>query len=109
MKWIKKEIEENEKFRVFFTEFINGLIIFLSDSENKFGTIGIGVPLSPQISNRGSSTSPIVFGIKNELIVKSIASKIAQATKKIVILIINISEENLKDIDIVLKSLSSLW
>jgi len=109
MNCIKKEIEENKKFSLYFTEFTNGLIIFLSDSEKKFGTIGIGVPLFPQISNRGSSTSPIVFGIKNELIVKSIASKIAQATKKIIILIINISEENIKDIDIVLKSLSSLW
>ena len=89
--------------------FKNGLIIFLTDSEEKFGTIGIGVPVFSQISSSGSSTSPIVFGIKNELIVKSIASKIAQLTKKIVILIINISEENVKDIDMVLKSLSSLW
>ena len=75
----------------------------------KLGTVSIGVPLSPLISKIGGATNPIVFGIKNELIAKTFARKIAQITNKIVIAILNLSENSVNSINLILKALSHIW
>lgn len=110
MIWIEKKIvNENVKINVYYTEFTNGTIIFITDSEDKMGTIGIGVPLSPLISSMGGATSPLVLGIKNELITKTIARKIAEITNKIVIAILNLSEKSLNSINLIINALSEIW
>ena len=106
MKWVeKKVIHKNKKLFINYTEFINGLIIYISDTENKLGTIGIGVPLLPSITSKGGATNSIVFGIKNELITKTLAQKIARMTNKIVIMIIHLSDESINNVEIILKTL----
>ena len=110
MNWIEKKIiDENNRINVFYTELTNGIIIHITDSENKIGTVGIGVPLSPLISKMGGATSPIVFGIKNELITKTFARKVAQITNKIVIAILNLSDNSVSSMPLILKALSEIW
>ena len=110
MIWIEKKIiNQNNKINIFYTEFTNGTLIFITDSENKIGTIGIGVPLSSFIYNRGGATNPLVFGVKNELITKTFARKIAEITNKIVIAILNLSENGLNSIGLIVSALSEIW
>ncbi|NHI92785.1 MAG: hypothetical protein EAX96_09820 [Candidatus Lokiarchaeota archaeon] len=109
MRWIEKIIiEEKSTIRIFYTNFINGILIFITDSENKIVNIGIGVPLSPLISKTGGATNPLVFGIKNELITKTFVMKIAEMTNKIVIAIINLSEVGIKKISSIINAISEI-
>ncbi|MFX0133782.1 MAG: hypothetical protein ACFFDN_09065 [Candidatus Hodarchaeota archaeon] len=90
--WLKEEkiISKNIKITAFLTEFNNGVIIFLTEKKIKIGTIAIALPMKlDQLNQISSSTIPLMFGVKNELITRAIAEKVAKNTNKLSIAITN--------------------
>ena len=99
LNWSKEEIAtpDNSKIMIYLTEFKNASLIFLTDSDNKMGTIAIAVPMKLNSVNRiSSSTIPLMFGVKNEFITRAIAEKVANKTNRLSIAITNFTS-NIKD------------
>ncbi|MFX1451786.1 MAG: hypothetical protein ACFFCM_13135 [Promethearchaeota archaeon] len=97
--WIKEEkkISHNQTITAYLTEFNNGVIIFLTDKNLKIGTLAIALPMKlDQLNQIGSSSIPLMFGVKNELITRAIAEKVAKSTNKLSIAITNFLSD-LKD------------
>ena len=97
LKWYAwKEKDQENPFVVFITELENGMLIILSDKGARIGTIALGIP-SPLVKGRSSTSSmPIVFGIRNELLSRAISERIAQRCEKIVIASVYMTEDSTK-------------
>ncbi|NVM04229.1 MAG: hypothetical protein HWN67_18000 [Candidatus Helarchaeota archaeon] len=96
LNWLKEEkfISDNTKIIAFLTEFNNGVMIFLTDKNYRIGTIAIAVPMKLDNLNQiNSSTIPLMFGVRNELITRAIAEKIAKTTNKLSIAITNFASD----------------
>ncbi|MHA1381139.1 MAG: proteasome assembly chaperone 4 family protein [Candidatus Helarchaeota archaeon] len=104
LNWSREEIlaPNNTKISAFFTKFKNANLIFLTDNDNKIGTIAIAVPIKLNSTSQITTSSvPLIFGVKNELITKAIAEKVANITNKLSIAITNFVskiEENYKSL-----------
>ncbi|MHA1301013.1 MAG: hypothetical protein ACTSO9_16455 [Candidatus Helarchaeota archaeon] len=91
-KWLREEIitPENAKIIVLLSRFENANLIFLTDRDYRIGTIAIAVPIKLNSAKHvSSSTIPLMFGVKHELITKAIAEKVANTTNKLSIAITN--------------------
>jgi hypothetical protein len=62
----------------------NGIFITISESENMFGTTAIALPIKAMQGENISSILP-VFGVRNDILAKSIAERLSQKTNKMVI------------------------
>ncbi len=95
IEWYSR-IEENVEnpIRINISEFENGVIVVISDAGAKLGTIGIGVPTVVAMNRISTSSMPLVFGIKNDLLTRAIAERVAQRCKKIVIASTHLSNES---------------
>ena len=95
MKWYSKtEKNQENPLTVYITEIENGVFLVLSDKEARLGTVAIGLP-SPQGKTRISTSSmPIVFGIRNDLLTRAIAERVAHHSQKIVIASTYLSQQS---------------
>ena len=93
--WYKKtEKNQETPLTIYITEIENGVFLILSDKEARLGTIAIGLP-SPQGKTRVSTSSmPIVFGIRNDLLTRAVAERIAHHSQKIVIASTYLSQQS---------------
>ena len=90
----RKEREKENPIEVYITEFMNGLLFILSDKGPRLGTIAIGTPMPLPGDRVNTSSIPIVFGIRNELIARAIAERVARASSKMVIASVYLSAES---------------
>ncbi len=99
---IKWEIETTSRANItvkaYYTIFDNGLLVFLTDSDEKISSIAIGTPVPQMVARSGTSSTPIIFGTKNSLITKAIAEKIARNANKIAILILHFKTEEQREL-----------
>ncbi len=96
LNWLKEEkfISNNIKITGFLTEFNNGVMIFITDNDYKIGSIAISVPIKLDNLNQiNSSTIPLMFGVRNELITRAIAEKIAKTKNTLSIAITNFASD----------------
>lgn len=86
VKWFSRsESNRDKSLTVFITELENGVVLVLSDKGPRLGTIALGLP-SPVVKTQiDTSSMPIVFGIKNDLLTRAIAERVAHYCQKIVI------------------------
>lgn len=90
----RKEREKENPIEVYISEFSNGLLFILSDKGPRLGTISIGTPMPLPGDRINTSSIPIVFGIRNELISRAIAERVARASTKMVIASVFLSTES---------------
>ena len=92
--YTKTEKNQETPLTVYITEIENGVFLVLSDKEARLGTIAIGLP-SPQGKTRiDTSSMPIVFGIRNDLLTRAIAERVAHHSQKIVIVSTYLSQQS---------------
>lgn len=95
MSWQVETISrDNFNVSAYYSTFDNGFLIFITDSDIKISSIAVGTPIPKVISPTRTTSTPILFGSKNSLTARTIVEKIAQKTKKIVILILHLSIED---------------
>ncbi|MHA1651074.1 MAG: hypothetical protein ACTSYB_12835 [Candidatus Helarchaeota archaeon] len=94
LKWYTKtEKDQVNPLIAFITEVENGLFLLISDKAAQLGTIAIGLPTLLGKNGISTSSIPIVFGIRNDLLTRAIAERVAFRCKKIVIASTHLSEE----------------
>ncbi|MFX1294694.1 MAG: hypothetical protein ACFFD2_07550 [Promethearchaeota archaeon] len=95
VKWFSRCEKDQEKpLTVFITELENGVFLVISDKGPRLGTIAIGIP-TPLVKLRVNiSSMPIIFGIKNDLLTRAIAERVAHYFQKIVIVSTFLTEES---------------
>lgn len=90
----RKEKAQDNPIEVHISEITNGLIFILSDKGPRLGTIAIGTPM-PLLGDRINTASiPIVFGLRNEILSRAIAERVAHACSKMVIASVYLSNES---------------
>jgi len=95
MVWFsRKEREKENPIEVYISEFTNGLLFILSDKGPRLGTIAIGTPMSLPGDRINTASIPIVFGIRNEIIARAVAERVARASSKMVIASVYLSTES---------------
>ncbi len=81
-KIIKEEIVERETtFFAVYIETKNANQLFLSEGEDKLGTLAVAIPQPQNLV--GSPLSSILLGDRNMMIARALAELLAQKTKKI--------------------------
>jgi hypothetical protein len=90
----RKEREQENPIEVYISEINNGLIFILSDKGPRLGTIAIGTPMPLPGDRINTASIPIVFGIRNELLSRAIAERVARACSKLVIASVYLSNES---------------
>ncbi len=79
---IKEEIVERETtFFAVYIETKNATQLFLSEGEDKLGTLAVAIPQPQNLV--GSPLSSILLGDRNMMIARALAEILAQKTKKI--------------------------
>ena len=79
---IKEEIVEGETtFFAVYIETINATQLFLSEGEDKLGTLAVAIPQPQNLV--GSPLSSILLGDRNMMIARVLAELLVQKTKKI--------------------------
>jgi hypothetical protein len=99
IRWITESIHKDEySLNAAITKLENGLLLIISENEYKLGSISISIPHKFQVGGESSTstTIPIAFGKKNELISKALGQRLSHKTNSMVISIINIDEKNQK-------------
>ena len=99
IRWITETIKTDEySLNAAITKLENGLLLIISENEYKLGSISISIPHKFQVGGESSTstTIPIAFGKKNELISKALGQRLSHKTNSMVISIINIDEKNQK-------------
>jgi hypothetical protein len=86
LEWYSRQesIDENP-LTAFISELENGLFMVISDKGARLGTIAIGLPISSIQNSINTSSMPIVFGIKHDILTRAIAERVAHHSQKIVI------------------------
>ncbi|MHA1311229.1 MAG: hypothetical protein ACTSQO_09895 [Candidatus Helarchaeota archaeon] len=97
LKWTSDSIKkENYSLNAAITKLENALIFILSKNSFKLGLLTISIPSKFQVgdSRISSTTIPLAFGGKDELISKAFGEKISHKTNLPVISIVNIGDYN---------------
>jgi len=89
----KEEAQENP-IEVHISEINNGLIFLLSDKGPRLGTIAIGTPVPLPGDRINTASIPIVFGLRNEILSRAIAERVARVCSKMVIASVYLSTES---------------
>ncbi len=97
MEWYSR-LEKNQKnpLIIFISELENGIILVVSDRGPRLGTIALGVPTLLPHDRINISSMPIVFGIRNDLLTRAIAERVASLCKKIVIVSTHLLNETME-------------
>ncbi len=85
----------------------NGVLIIVSDSELLFGTIALALPLTSTTGESASSINP-VFGVKDDILAKSIAERVCKKINKTVIASVFIKNREPEVIENILKLLKKV-
>lgn len=81
-KVIRKEIEEGEAtFSALYVEMKNGCLIFLSEGEDRLGTLAVSIPQRER--RLGPPVSSILFGDRNMTVARLLAERLANLSKKL--------------------------
>ena len=83
--YFRQESFGENALTAFISELDNGLFMVISDKGARLGTIAIGLPTSSVQSGINTSSMPIVFGIKHDILTRAIAERAAHHCQKIVI------------------------
>lgn len=83
--------EKEEHLSALALDLGNGVILAISDSEYRVGTIAIGVPLTIEEKKTAAVTFP-VFGTRNEIFAKSMAERTAHEMNRIAVVIISLKK-----------------
>jgi hypothetical protein len=89
-----KEKNQKAPLMAFITELENGILIIISDTGARIGTIAIGTSTQLIESRINTSSIPIVFGIRNELLARAVAERVAHQCQKIVIASVYLKDES---------------
>ena len=92
--YVWKEKDQKSPLTVFLTELENGILIIISDTRARIGTVAIGISSQLVESRTNTSSIPIVFGIRNELLARAIAERVAHQCQKIVIASVYLKDES---------------
>lgn len=99
--------EEMGELRILALVVKNGVFLIVSDAEYMIGTTAIALPLGGVQGETASSIYP-VFGVRNEILAKSIAERIAKKTNKTAIASVFIRRQDQEHVDNVLALLKKL-
>ena len=81
-KIVKEELVEGEtKFFAVYIEAANANQLFLSEGEDKLGTLAVAIPQPEKLV--GSPLSSILLGDRNIMVARALAELLAKQTKKI--------------------------
>jgi len=81
-KVIREEIKEAEAtFSALYIEMKNGCLIFLSEGEDRLGTLAVSIPQRGRLL--GPPLSSILFGDRNTTVARLIAERLANLSKKL--------------------------
>ncbi len=84
--WYSRQESVGENpLTAFISELDNGIFMVISDKGARLGTIAIGLPTSSVQNRINTSSMPIVFGIKHDILTRAIAERVAHHCQKIVI------------------------
>jgi len=79
---IREEIREAEAtFSALYIEMKNGCLIFLSEGEDRLGTLAVSIPQRGRLL--GPPVSSILFGDRNTTVARLIAERLADLSKKL--------------------------
>jgi len=94
-KVIRKEIKEGEAtFSALYVEMKNGCLIFLSEGEDRLGTLAVSIPHRERFL--GPPLSSILFGDRNMTVARLIAERLANLSKKLTLVSVYIAMEDAK-------------
>ncbi len=96
--------EEDSGVKILALSVKNGVLILVSDSELMFGTTALALPFTSTIGESVSSLNP-VFGVKDDILAKSIAERVSKKINKSVIASVFIKNKTPEFIDTILKVL----
>jgi len=81
-KVIREETKEGEvTFSALYVEIKNGCLIFLSEGEERLGTLAVSIPQRERFL--GPPLSSILFGDRNVTVARLIAERVANLSKKL--------------------------
>ena len=79
---VKEELVEGEtKFLALYIEAANANQLFLSEGEDKLGTLAVAIPQPEKLV--GSPLSSVLLGDRNIMVARALAELLAKQTKKI--------------------------
>jgi len=79
----EETVEEGKTLSATIIELGNSYIILLSEGEENLGTLSVSIPIKPEISRL--PVSSVLLGERYVISARSIAERLAAATKKIVL------------------------
>jgi hypothetical protein len=79
----EETVEEGKRLSATIIELGNSYIVLLSEGEENLGTLSVSVPIKPEISRL--PVSSVLLGERHVISARSIAERLAAATKKIVL------------------------
>ncbi|MHA1832743.1 MAG: hypothetical protein ACTSV7_02020 [Candidatus Baldrarchaeia archaeon] len=87
----------------------NGIIIIVTDTTYKIGTIAMAIPSRiPEISKRAVSSLLTAFDMKGEVVARAIAERLATELGMAVLAIVNLKEKSLDRYKTVVKGVNNL-
>jgi len=97
LKWIVETLK-TDQYTIYgaISKLENCMIFIISKDGFRFGSLAISVPsIRNENSHYPSSTTiPIIFGKKNEILSRALSERVCYKTNQLVISIVNIDEKN---------------
>jgi hypothetical protein len=96
LKFVQEKIEEKGKlFLATYLEMKNASLIFLSEREDRFGTLAVAMPPSEKML--GPALSSNLLGDRNVMVARLLAERIAQKSNKLAL--VSVSVETLSEME----------
>lgn len=103
-KIVKEELVENDtKFLAVYVETANANQLFLSEGEDKLGTLAVAIPQPEKLV--GSPLSSVLLGDRNIMVARVLAELLAKQTKKISLVSVFIKSVNEQEAAPILRKL----
>lgn len=108
--FFEEKIEEKGyQISILCLKLTNGIIIIVTDTTYKIGTIAMATPSRiPEVSKRAISSLLTAFDMRGEVVARAIAEKLATELGMAVLAIVNLKEKNLDRYKAVVKGVNNL-
>jgi len=101
--------EKGYKISILCIKLANGMIIIVTDTTYKIGTIAMATPSRiPDLSKRAISSLLTAFDMRGEVLARAIAERLATELSMAVLTIVNLKEKNLDCYKTVFKGINNL-
>ena len=106
----EEKIEERGyKISILGIKLTNGIIVVVTDTTYKIGTIALATPSRiPEVGKRAISSLLTVFDMTKEAVTRAIAERLASELNTVVLAIVNIREKNLDRYKTIVKGINNL-